>query len=133
MKKLIVALLLTGVSVAAHADMTIRRWSPDDGPNTTPQTGGIHPHYNLGVMYAVEVHLKNKSVQYFSGAFQGWALVSGQHRGEKPTGGTIPPKGTVTHPGGNAKVYLVFEGAHSTLFYLNNHDWFTVDGAVKWS
>lgn len=132
MKKLIVALMLTGVSVAAHADMTIRRVSPHDAANTTPQTGGIQTHYNLGMMYAVEVHLKNKSVRYFSGAFQGWALVSGQHRGEKPTGGTITQKGTVTDttPG---KVYQVFKGAHSTLFYLNNHDWFIVDGAVKWS
>ena len=132
MKKLIVALMLTGVSVTAHADMTIRRLSPDDGANTTVQINRLPTHYNLGVMYAVEVHLKNKSVQYFSGAFQGWALVSGQHRGEKPTGGTITPKSTVTATT-TGKVYLVFKGAHSTLFYLNNHDWFIVDGAVKWS
>jgi len=85
----------------------------------------------VGDQCTVEVHLKDKSKCFFTGTWQGWAMVGGSRH--LPSAGVVSqlPKGSSIKAGpGVGKPFLVFKGAHSTLFFYHENEWFMVDGAI---
>ena len=122
MKHLAIAVMaLAMLTASVNANVTVRLVEPN------PATGASAPYsFAKGKLYQMGVELKNGGKKTYPGDFLGWGMANGARGGA--TGKAViinSPKGGPVNAF-SGKVYAIFVGGHTMLFYKSPRDWFIV-------
>jgi len=110
---------LAMLTTSVNADVTLIQVEPD------PSHGTSAPYpFVKSRLYQMGVELKNKEKKTYPGVFIGWGMANGARGGA--TGKVTIQSGSGGAPidAYSGKIYAIFVGKHTMLFYKSPRDWF---------